>query len=288
MPIKSRAVYSVLAGLALLGCGLALAEAPLRVISLAPHLTELAYTAGSGASLVGVAEWSRWPPQARALPRIGNAYRFDLEAILGLDPDLALFWHSGTPEPLAGRLEELGIEVLRIETQSLEQIALALEQIGQRLGSPETARAAADAYRKRLTAIRSRQAHEVDVSIFYQVAASPLYTLGGRHVITEVFAACGARNLFGDLNTEAAAVDREAVIIGQPDLILVANDQSGDDPLAGWRSTQLVRQGHTRVESVDPVLLIQPTPRITEGIERVCELVDEVVAVKAPAARTGE
>ncbi len=285
MPIRFSAL---LAGLALLITGPALAEAPLKVISLAPHLTELAYTAGSGETLVGVVEWSHWPPQARDLPRIGNAYRFDLEVILGLDPDLALFWQSGTPEALADRLEALGIEVLRIETQSLEQIGLALEQIGRRLGSPESANAAADTYRERLAAIRSKRTDAVDISIFYQVAASPLYTLGGRHVITEVFAACGARNLFGDLNTEAAAIDREAVIVGQPDLILVANDQAGEDPLAVWRSTQMVRLGQTRVESVDPVLLIQPTPRIVEGIERVCALVDEVATVKAPKARTGE
>jgi iron complex transport system substrate-binding protein len=250
---------------------------PLRVISLAPHLTELAYTAGAGETLVGVVEWSDWPAEARELPRIGDAYRFDFETIIGLGPDLALAWRGGTPDAVTDRLRSLGIEVLWIETASLDQIATALEHIGGRLHSSDEARRAAEAYRKQLAAL-DRTRPNSGVTIFYQVSAQPLFTLGGRHVITEVFETCGARNAFADLDTEAAAVDREAVVARAPDLIIAGRNDAGDDPLATWRDSLLSDGGRTRLEAVDAERLVRPTPRIIEGIEFVCDLVDEAAA----------
>lgn len=265
----------------------AAADEELRVVSLAPHLTELAYAAGAGDALVGVVAYSDWPEAARELPRIGDAFRFDMEAILGLDADLALAWRGGTPETVAGQLETLGIEVLWIETRSLYDIGLALERIGQRLGSEARASAAADTYRAELDALDNPLRNESDVTIFYQVSARPLFTLGRPHVITEVFETCGARNTFDDLDVEAAAIDREAVIARAPDLIIAGTNSPGNDPLAPWRSTRMVETGQTRIETVDPERLVRPTPRIVDGIRLVCRLVDEE-SFREPAARTVE
>ncbi|WP_181918856.1 cobalamin-binding protein [Wenzhouxiangella sediminis] len=259
----------------------------LRVVSLAPHLTELAYSAGAGDRLVGVVAYSDWPEAANALPRIGDAFRFDLETILGLDADLALAWTGGTPEAVAARLESLGIEVLWVETRSLSDIGDALERIGRRLGTEERAQEAAESYRRELRALRERHREDGEVSIFYQVSARPLFTLGRPHVITEVFEACGTRNAFEDLDVEAAAIDREAVISRAPDLIIAGINDPDTDPLSTWRDTRMVREGRTRLESVDPERLVRPTPRIVDGIRFVCRLVEET-AVREPAARTGE
>ena len=72
-------------------------QAPERIVSLAPHLTELAFDAGLGDQLVGVVAYSDYPPEAQALPEIGDAFRFDLETLLRLDTQLALAWAGGTP-----------------------------------------------------------------------------------------------------------------------------------------------------------------------------------------------
>jgi len=266
--------------------GAAAGEKP-RVVSLAPHLTELAYTAGAGDTLVGAVAYSDWPEAAQQLPRIGDAFRFDLEAILGLDPDLALAWRGGTPEAVASHLETLGIEVLWIETRTLSDIGLALERIGQRLGSEARASAAAETYRAELDALDNPLRNESDVTIFYQVSARPLFTLGRPHVVTEVFRICGARNIFDDLDIEAAAIDREAVIARSPDLIIAGMNSPGKDPLTPWRSTRMVETGQTRVETVDPERLVRPTPRIVDGIRLVCHLVEEE-KFREPGARTAE
>jgi iron complex transport system substrate-binding protein len=261
------------AGLALLlVSGLALASDEVRVISMAPHLTELVYAAGAGDRLVGVVDWSDYPPEASELPSIGDAFRFDLEQILGLVPDLALAWRGGTPTTVVDRLEALGIEVLWIETRTLEDIALALETIGRALDSNDRAEAAAADFRARVESFESGEVPTL--SVFYQVSRRPLYTLGGRHVINEVFGLCSLRNIFADLDVEAAVVDQEAVLAAVPDLIIAGIDENhqGSDPLAHWRSSGPVLDGTTQLHQVDPTLLIRPTPRIIEGIEHLCEL----------------
>src|SRR5699024_10723756 len=134
----------------LLACTAAVAEDRPRVVTLAPHLTELVFTAGSGNTLVGVVDYSDWPEKARELPLIGDAFRFDMETILGLNVDLALAWTGGTPAAVGDRLEQLGIEVMWLGTRTLADIARALTRIGNRLGSADQARTAAADFRAEL------------------------------------------------------------------------------------------------------------------------------------------
>ena len=43
-----------------------------RVISLAPHTTELAYAAGLGNKLIAASDYSNYPPQAQKLEKVAN------------------------------------------------------------------------------------------------------------------------------------------------------------------------------------------------------------------------
>src|SRR4029453_11074895 len=85
----------------------AAAPARPRIVSLAPHLTELVYAAGAGELLVGVVEYSDYPEAARSLPRVGDAWRVDMERLLALRPDVVLTWSSGTPDDIIQHLESL-------------------------------------------------------------------------------------------------------------------------------------------------------------------------------------
>ena len=93
-----------------------------RIVSLAPNLTELAFAAGAGARVVGTVEYSNEPAGAREIPRIGDAFRVDIERILALRPDLVLAWSSGTPRPTIERLRALGLDVREFETQRLSDV----------------------------------------------------------------------------------------------------------------------------------------------------------------------
>jgi iron complex transport system substrate-binding protein len=253
--------------------GAAEAEERPRAISMAPHLTELAFAAGVGDRLVGVVDYSDFPAQATELPSIGDAFRFDLERILALEPDLALAWRGGTPPQTIERISAFGVEAVWVETRTLDDIADALALIGERLGRGELGRSAAREFREALTETE-RPIVRNPRRVFYQVSPRPLYTLGGRHVINEVFERCGLVNIFAGLDTEAAVVDVEAVLAAEPDWIIAgrADGDTGQDPLEQWRDPSLVDPERVRLLEVDADLLIRPTPRILAGIEYLCQL----------------
>jgi len=251
----------------------ALAEKP-RVIALAPHLAELVFAAGAGETLVGTVAWSDYPAEAAELPVIGDAFRLDLERIVGLNAELALAWEGGTPAAAAERLSSLGIEVVWVQTRNLDDIAAALTSLGARLGYADRAQAAAAAFQAAL-AERPAMGEAHAIATFYQVSERPLFTLGGRHIINEILARCGARNVFADLDVAAAAVDREAVLALRPQLILAGQDGSQGDPLERWRRDQPALPTDVRLLAVDPDILIRPTPRIIGGIDLLCDALSE-------------
>lgn len=259
------------------GAGIQAPEAP-RIVSLAPHLTELAFDAGIEDALVGVVEWSDYPAAAASLPRIGDAFRFDLERILRLEATHALAWGGGTPQGAIAELEALGVAVEVIEIETLAQIGAAIERLGRLAGNPEAAEAAAASFWARLARFREHSGtNRAPVSIFYQVSERPLFTLGARHVINEVFALCGAVNAFGGLATEAASVDLEAVLARDPKAIVIGGDgEAGSETL--WASYPHLRAvACDNILHVDPALLVRPTPRVLEGARKLCVWVDEEV-----------
>ena len=126
-----------------------------RIITLAPHLTELVYSAGAGDRIVGVVEYSDFPSAALELPRIGDAFRLDFEAITELMPDLVLAWTSGTPNGVQERLRDMGLRVVPLDAPNLSAIGPELLRIGELTGTEDVANAAAAAFDARLQALRS-------------------------------------------------------------------------------------------------------------------------------------
>lgn len=275
---------------------------PPRIVSLAPHLTELAFDAGIEDTLVGVVEWSDYPDAAGSLPRIGDAFRFDLERILRLEATHALAWGGGTPSSAIAELEALGVAVEIIEIETLDQVGDAIERLGALGGNADSAEVAAAAFRERLSRFEKRHRDpQPDVSIFYQVSERPLFTLGARHVINEVFALCGGVNVFRTLDTEAAGVDLEAVLARDPMAIVIGKSSIGEsvpgetsiggsgEPAAStrWRSYPNLRAvACDNILQVDPALLVRPTPRVLDGADKLCDWLDrEVRPADNPACR---
>jgi iron complex transport system substrate-binding protein len=244
-----------------------------RIVTLAPHLAELVYAAGAGERLVASVEWTNYPAEAAALPRIGDAFRVDLEALAALAPDLVLAWQGGNPDHMLEQLVQRGYRVVAFAPERLEDIGAHLLEIGRLAGSPGPAAEAAARYRAGLESLRRAQAGKRELKVFYQVSWRPLYTVGGRQLISEVIALCGGRNIFQDLGELAPAVGMEAVIARDPEVILTADVQRAE--LAEWRrwpSITAVARGH--LYAVDGDLVVRATPRILEGSRQVCEALD--------------
>jgi iron complex transport system substrate-binding protein len=252
----------------------AAAAARLRIVSLAPNLTELAYAAGAGDTLVGTVEYSDYPAAARALPRVGDAWRVDVESVLALRPDLVLSWASGTPEDTVSRLKSLGLHVVPIETFRLADVAAALRTIGRIAGSVQVADAAARRYEDAVSSLRSSHAGVRRLTVFIEIDDEPLYTVNGRHVISEVVELCGGSNVFADLPQLAPPVALEAVLARDPDVILSTDDTISDPGLLWrpWSRLKAVRFG--TIYSLNSDTLTRATPRLAEGARAVCAALD--------------
>jgi iron complex transport system substrate-binding protein len=271
-------VRRLLLALALLGVAAAAAGAGTpptqHTAPLAPHPAELAYAAGAGERLVGTVEWSNYPAEAAALPRVGDAFRLDLEALAVLAPDLILGWHGGNPDHMLEQLEQRGYRVVALAPERLDDVAAHLLEIGRLAGTAGPARTAAERYRAGLEGLRREHAGKRELKVFYQVSWRPLYTVGGRQLISEVMALCGGRNIFAELGDLAPAVGMEAVIARDPEVILTAAIQRAE--LAEWRrwpGVTAVARGH--LYTVDGDLLVRASPRILEGIREVCARLDD-------------
>jgi iron complex transport system substrate-binding protein len=262
------------------GTGVVLAAPARRVVSLAPHLTELMYAAGAGARLVGALQYSDYPPAAKRLPRVGSESSIDLEALVALRPDLVIAWPNAGSARTVERIAALGIPVFRSEPRELEDIARTLEILGRLAGTEAAAAAAARACRGRAAALARRHATSARVRVFYHVWERPLITVIGDHVISKVIRLCGGENVMSDLPALAPAIDRERVLRADPEAIVASGADGGRPPwLDAWRAfAGLAAVRGENLYAIRPELLQRHTPRLLDGADELCRILDAVRA----------
>jgi iron complex transport system substrate-binding protein len=265
-----------LALLGLIGCSEARQPEPApavytRLVSLAPNLTELVFAAGAGDTLIGVSAYSDYPPAARELPVVGDAFTVDQELLAVLHPDALLVWESGIPEHVVDELRQVGYRVEVIRTRSLQDVAQALRRIGALTGHTAAADAAAEQFLAGLQALRQQYSSAPAIGVFYQVYRRPLYTINGEHYVSELIQLCGGQNIFADLTTLAPAISVEAVIERDPEVMLASSD-SGDDAFAEWQrwpNLRAVRSGNQFLMPADTIG--RGTPRLLAAGRTLCD-----------------
>lgn len=254
-----------------------LARPAQRIVTLAPSLAELAYAAGAGGRLVGVARFSDTPPAARDIPQVGDAVRVDFERIAALKPDLILAWQSGNSGADVERLEQLGFPAYVSEPRRLADIPRQLRAIGALAGTAAAAEQAAADFERGVEALRKRYASARKVRVFYEIWRKPLMTVSGAHLISDVIALCGGENVFADISQLTPAVSLEAFIAAKPEAILGGSRPGGDEAYAlEWRAQALEPVRALPVFYVDPDFMQRQTPRILEGAKAVCSALESV------------
>lgn len=242
---------------------------PQRIISLAPHLTELLFAVGAGVQVVGADTASTYPEAAKALPRVGDYSRVNFERVLALKPDLVIVWTGGTRAADIHGLEKLGVPVMHTQAARLSDVARLLRLVGQVSGHAQEGVAAAEDYLARLRALQVSDRQKPPLRVFYQVWDRPLITVGGPHWISEALALCGARNVFADLRGASPVVSREAVLRSAPALIVSGGD--APDAYRQWqRFVSLPAVKNRAFVRVNADLLHRPTPRLVDGVAELC------------------
>jgi iron complex transport system substrate-binding protein len=248
-----------------------------RVVTLAPSLTELAFAAGAGARLVGVARFSDYPPAAREIPQVGDAARVDFERVAAAKPDLILAWKTGNSAADVARLERLGYPAFVSEAARLADIPRLLRSIGTLAGTLPAADAVAAEFEREIRALRSRYANARRLRVFYLIWHRPLLTVNGTHSISDVLALCGGENVFADVRQLTPSVTIEAVIAAKPEVILGGSSADSEKVFAArWRASSLPPLSGLPAYYIDPDLIQRQTPRIAEGARAVCAALERV------------
>ena len=258
-----------------------------RVISLAPHITEVVYAAGAGEQLVGAVSYSDYPEAARAIPRVGSYDSVSYETLLTLKPDLVLAWHEGNGEDVVTRLQSLGLNVYVGEPRALEDVAESLRVIGVLTGNEQVADAAASRFMQQLHALRETYSSREPVTVYYQIWNEPLLTLNGDHLISDVVRLCGGRNVFADAMPLVSRISVESVLRANPQVIIASGmDKARPEWLDDWREwSAMTAVKNDQLYFIPPDILQRHTPRIIEGATLMCEKLQqarEYYAMYAP------
>jgi iron complex transport system substrate-binding protein len=257
------------------GNSVTLAKPAQRVISMAPHITELLFAAGGGERVVGVMNYSDYPEAAKRIQLVGSNQQIDMELLLSLKPDLLVVWKSGNTARQLEQLKSLGIPLFYSEPQKLDEVATSLTRLGQLLGTEAAAQAAAQDYRQKIAALAARYAQRPPVRAFYQVWEKPIYTLNGDHIISEAMQLCGGQNIFAGLKVIAPSVSTEAVLQENPEAIFGGerhDTESGASGINIWKQYKgmlAVQRGNLFM--IDSALLTRAGPRIADGAAAICD-----------------
>lgn len=259
------------------GRSIVLAEPPQRIVTLAPHLAEIAFAAGAGGQLAGVARFSDYPEAVRRLPQVGDGARVDLERIIALKPDLILAWQSGNQAADIARLETLGFPVFVTEPARLADIPRLLRAVGTLAGTLPEAERAIDKYNNNIKELRNSYGGRPVLRVFYEIWHRPLLTVNDKHIISDVIGLCGGRNVFAAAAVQTPTVSSEAVLAARPDVVIGGGSAiTAEEFAAQWRAAPVAALRSVPVIYADPDTMQRATPRIAEGARAICAALEKV------------
>jgi iron complex transport system substrate-binding protein len=255
-----------------------------RIISLAPHVTELLFAAGAGNRIVGTSRYSDFPAAALAIPLVADSFVLDSERILSLKPDLIVVWRHGNSEGQLEQLRRLGLPVFSSEPRRLADISGTLRRFGILTGNETAAEAAANAFDQRVAALRARYGGRSAVPVFYQISERPLLTVNGEHLIDDVLRLCGGSNIFSGVKALTPMVSPEAVVAANPEAIVTSGGEAGNETgFAAWaRLPSLLATRRHNFVLLNSDTISRQSDRILDGAQVLCDQLELVRAKRRP------
>ena len=241
-----------------------------RIISLAPHTTELLFAAGAGKSIVAVTAWSDYPPQAKNIPSVGSATELDVERIIKLQPDLVVAWKNGNKPRQIAHLRKFGIQVFESDPKTLDEIANSIKKLSMLAGTEKIGEQQALAFQQKIQVLKNKYQHAAEVRYFYQIWQKPLMTLNGEHLISQALKICGGKNIFSELVPTAPTVNSESVIQNNPEVVFMSSEEKNANSL--WQSfPNMMAVSRNNLFSFNGSIMNRAGPRMAEATEQLCE-----------------
>jgi len=246
-----------------------------RIVSLAPSMTELLFSLGAGDRILGVMDYSDYPPRALQIPIVGRFDMLDMEQIVALQPDLVVAWLTGNPPNAIQRLKDLGIAVYTAEPDSMLSISGHLLRLGELTGQSTQAAMLSQQLLTQLESIRATRNATTPVRVFYQVWHSPIISVGGIELINDMITRCGGSNIFAELPV-GPRVNLEDVLLRDPEVI-IASGSDRESPAwlndwLRWPEMTAVRDQH--LYAIEPDLVQRHSLRALQGLQQMCGFID--------------
>lgn len=248
----------------------------IKLVVLAPDLVELLYSLDAGSQIIAASEHADYPEAAKALPRVGNYAGLSLEKIVSLQPDLILYWQSGTPAADIQRLKQLGFAVESFESKSLDDIASHLLRLGAITGRNAKATALAADFRHQLNQLKAQYQHKTALPVFYEIWDTPLSSVSASAWPAQHLALCGATNVIQEPTNPYPQLSVEQVMRVDPWVIIQPVSNNEPRTLFNW-------QPFSGIKAVKNQQFIQPnsdllhraTLRTLTGVQQLCLLIDK-------------
>lgn len=262
---------------------------PLRIAAMAPAAAEMLGALGKLDDVVGVGDFTNWPPAVRSLPRLGPYDTPSAEPVLRLRVNLLVTSHSAAGHSSVARLRELGVRVLELQTGTYEGTLASLVELGQVVDREREARALAQQIRTRMDALAKRAAAVPRRRVLFVVGRDPLYVAGPGSHIDALITAAGGENIAHDARSPYQLASVEAMLERKPEVIIDTSDNRPGAPRgpangswAKWPFLPAVAAN--RVYWVEPDRLSIPGPRLPEMAELLARMVHpEIFGAPAPS-----
>ena len=249
----------------------------LRIVSLAPSITEIIFALGMGDHLVGVTIFSNYPPEAKKLPKIGTYIHLNLEKILWLRPDIAIGIYDGNRKSEIEILKEAGIQVYMTNPRNVNDVLYDIRKIGSVLGVPERGKALSKRLEKRVKRVINKVRPLKKVRVFLQINIKPIITVNKDTFQNDLIRLAGGINIAENEPIRYPKISIEEIINRKPEVIIISCMEVGGKfeeakkEWMKWKSIPAVRDD--RIYLVNSDLLDRASPRLIEGLELLARLI---------------
>ena len=204
-------------------------SSPDRIVSMAPNVTEILFALGLGDRVVGVTRYCDWPPEAKAIPKIGGLVDPNVEVIQSLDPDLVIAFR-GNPLRLVERIRKLGLPVFILDIgEGLEAVFPLIERIGRVTRTESRAANLAAGLRRKLDAVDAALRGVLSKpKVLVLLYGQGLWTAGAESYVNDLIGRAGAENVASFLPKKWSLYKRERIIEDDPDAIFILARSAGD------------------------------------------------------------
>lgn len=246
-------------------------EVPEKVISLSPALTEILFALELDEKIVGTTNYCDYPEEALTTPKVGDFSSPNFEVIIDSEPDL-IFVAAGVQMELIDRLEELGLKVICLDAQTIDEVANNINFIGEIMGTEEKALEITEDIAKRVEAVKEKVSGLEKPIVFFEVWDEPLTSAGPGTFINNLVELAGGVNMTRDATTYYPQISFEIVVDQDPDIYIAVNHQREVEIIdrPGYADLKAVKTG--KVFTIEDDWVTLPGPRIILGLEEMAFL----------------